>query len=705
MGLERRVLSGLARAHPRALFVVTSAAQGPRHLAQVVPAKGPTEVPTFRRLPLRDPAPQTRLARLDALHVRRLGSPRAIQRACARAFDVHSLHEDFLRFCDLALARLRETHGAMADDALCALLCRSLVSRDASTPILAEIHARYDVTPREATPHDVEVALDPSLLGILLETRTLETGQRKPTGTYYTPRQVAHFMCREALGAYLGGVAGMLLSFPPADALDERAERELQGLVSASEASRLKDALLLCRVCDPAVGSGVFLVAMLHEMACLLALLDRRQGGAAVLEEPEYRLLAKRRLLALLHGADVQAAAVTRTQHRLWLSLAAELPPRAPPHTLPPATSLESIVCGDALLCDPFAQQRFHVVVGNPPYLFGEHLRTQRAALALRFALARGQFDAYWLFYERDLKDLLLPGGVHCFLNSDAMLARDKTLTLRRFVLARSSALLVSHVGPVFGRVGVSAVVFLSVAGEGAPEHYTLVDYDPGTQAFGPRSLRDLGSVLCDPKHRFALSEVHELRARRSLRDYFSITRGEELGKKHLPKQVGDGTVGGVPILAGGDICRHRQPRPTHFVSGDQIRKSREIYLSPKIVVVKTGARFVAAVDDDSLVTLQSVYNLRPRGGLSCAVGCALLNSAALDLHLRAKITGQKKLFPQVTQDNVLEMPVPEFSAENLATMEEAMRTLRTDLDPCGRQEAEATLDRIITSAFQSGDA
>jgi restriction endonuclease S subunit len=94
------------------------------------------------------------------------------------------------------------------------------------------------------------------------------------------------------------------------------------------------------------------------------------------------------------------------------------------------------------------------------------------------------------------------------------------------------------------------------------------------------------------------------------------------------------------------------------------IVKSRSNYDSPKIVIVKTGASFVAAVDDDSLITLQSVYNLRPKGAVPCKLGCALLNSRLLNAYLRWKVTGQKKLFPQITQGNVLEMPVPDVPME-----------------------------------------
>ena len=59
---------------------------------------------------------------------------------------------------------------------------------------------RYNFTVEESTPLDIEVAVDPEMLGKVFE--ELVTG-RHETGSYYTPRPVVSFMCREALKGYL----------------------------------------------------------------------------------------------------------------------------------------------------------------------------------------------------------------------------------------------------------------------------------------------------------------------------------------------------------------------------------------------------------------------------------------------------------------------------------------------------------------------
>ena len=68
--------------------------------------------------------------------------------------------------------------------------------------ILSGLFDKFNFTVMESTPFDVEVAVDPEMLGKVFE--ELVTG-RHDSGAYYTPRPVVSFMCREALKGYLEG--------------------------------------------------------------------------------------------------------------------------------------------------------------------------------------------------------------------------------------------------------------------------------------------------------------------------------------------------------------------------------------------------------------------------------------------------------------------------------------------------------------------
>lgn len=202
---------------------------------------------------------------------------------------------------------------------------------------------RFNFTVTEDTPLDLEVAIDPEMLGRIFESLILELEKdphkdlRRLTGSYYTPRSVVHFMCEEGLKEYLAShLAGTtsesralvkqrvskLFALPPADQLDEEHRQELSQLLTPTEAKTLKQAVLECLICDPAVGSGAFPVGMLHAMVSIVSKLDVRLEGPSILSRRNYDYDLKKKIIEnCLYGVDIQDQAVRLCELRLWLSL------------------------------------------------------------------------------------------------------------------------------------------------------------------------------------------------------------------------------------------------------------------------------------------------------------------------------------------------------------------------------------------------
>ena len=67
---------------------------------------------------------------------------------------------------------------------------------------ILDIFDRYNFTVNEDEPLEKEVAVDPEMLGKVFE-NLLEVRDRKSKGTYYTPREIVHYMCQESLINYL----------------------------------------------------------------------------------------------------------------------------------------------------------------------------------------------------------------------------------------------------------------------------------------------------------------------------------------------------------------------------------------------------------------------------------------------------------------------------------------------------------------------
>ena len=196
------------------------------------------------------------------------------------------------------------------------------------------LFSRYNFTVAESTPLEIQVAVDPEMLGKVFE--ELVTG-RHEHGSYYTPKPIVAFMGRAALVEHL------------ADRCRSEPRAALERFVHEDDTSALRDpeavhrALLTVKVCDPACGSGAYLLGMLHE------LLDLRTRIFVSRQKTDPETAYQRRLQIIernLYGVDKDAFAVNIARLRLWLALAVEFEGPVPP----PLPNLDfKIEVGDAL--------------------------------------------------------------------------------------------------------------------------------------------------------------------------------------------------------------------------------------------------------------------------------------------------------------------------------------------------------------------
>lgn len=203
-----------------------------------------------------------------------------------------------------------------------------------------DLFERYNFTISESTPLDIEVAVDPEMLGKVFE--ELVTG-RHESGSYYTPRPIVSFMCREALKGYLGRF--------------EKDEAAVARFVDHDDPSGLHNpegilnALREVKVCDPACGSGAYLLGMMHELLRLRAALFKSDAKL----DPKTMYQRKLEIIENnLYGVDLDPFAVNIAMLRLWLSLVIEYEGDTPP----PLPNLDfKIGRGDSLTApDPLAE-------------------------------------------------------------------------------------------------------------------------------------------------------------------------------------------------------------------------------------------------------------------------------------------------------------------------------------------------------------
>jgi hypothetical protein len=260
---------------------------------------------------------------------------------------------------------------------------------------ILDIFDLYNFTVKEDEPLEKEVAIDPEMLGKVFE-NLLEVKDRKSKGTYYTPREIVHYMCQESLINYLDtaintGDVSLVPTRPPQGKLFGQPDPEQATLKAAEyrvivsredieafvhrgefvvehdsrveahgketerysyklpesirQNARLIDEKLgNVRICDPAVGSGAFLVGMMTEIV------RARNVLKTYLPRKEIRnnyIFKHHAIQNCLYGVDIDAGAVEIAKLRLWLSLVVD---EEDIKQIQPLPNLDyKIICGNSL--------------------------------------------------------------------------------------------------------------------------------------------------------------------------------------------------------------------------------------------------------------------------------------------------------------------------------------------------------------------
>ena len=389
---------------------------------------------------------------------------------------------------------------------------------------LDDLFRKFHFTVTESTPLEIEVSVDPEMLGMMFEELVNE---RHDSGAYYTPRPVVSFMCREAIKGYLEGKDTGADVKAIAAFVDTR---NTDG-ITIGAARNIDRALDEITVVDPACGSGAFLLGMMSELIELYTTLYNAGVDARSLYNLKLHIIQRS-----LYGVDIDKFAANIAMLRLWLSLAIDYEDDAP-EKLPPLPNLDfKIITGDSLLgpdpnpdkypnlfrnraieiadelaglkgeymkaytgpdkqrlrndvqsleteltealsdsaapdnavdwrvqfAEVFNRGGFDVAIGNPPYV---QLQADQGRLANMYADMGYQTfartgDIYYLFYERGI-NLVQDGGHLCFISSNQWMKVDSARALRRFFETQDPLRLVNIGEGVFENVTVNTGVLI----------------------------------------------------------------------------------------------------------------------------------------------------------------------------------------------------------------------------------------------------
>ena len=386
---------------------------------------------------------------------------------------------------------------------------------------ILDVFDRYNFTVKEDEPLEKEVAVDPEMLGKVLE-NLLEVTDRKSKGTYYTPREIVHYMCQESLANHLATELNNKVNKADIETLmkhgESVVEHESRVVNEGRETGRysfklpesiranaplIDEKLAHVRTCDPAVGSGAFVVGMMNEIVRTRNALTPHIGDTG--ERSPYHF-KRHAIQHCLYGVDIDSGAVEIAKLRLWLSLIVDEEQR---ESIQPLPNLDyKIIQGNSLLgvkkdllnfplfnrlealkplffdetnvgkkqeykkqiddlirqitnghkdfdfevyfSEVFHKEKgFDVVIGNPPYIqlqknAGELGRLYKNAGFETFA-RRGDIDQ--LFYEKGCRLLTPQRGLLCYITSNSWLKAEYGKSIRRYFSESHTPLALLEIG------------------------------------------------------------------------------------------------------------------------------------------------------------------------------------------------------------------------------------------------------------------
>ena len=171
---------------------------------------------------------------------------------------------------------------------------------------------RYNFTVQESTPLDVQVAIDPEMIGTMFEELVTD---RDGKGAFYTPRVVVSYMCKEGIKSVLGDKTDV-----DEEKISQLVDNENTTSISIQDAKKIRETLDGVKAIDPACGSGAYLLGLLQE---IMKIHENLQALSSEFDRSKYDL--KLHIISRsIFGADLDPFATQIAMVRLWLSLAVE---------------------------------------------------------------------------------------------------------------------------------------------------------------------------------------------------------------------------------------------------------------------------------------------------------------------------------------------------------------------------------------------
>lgn len=496
---------------------------------------------------------------------------------------------------------------------------------------------------------------------------------RKAGGVYYTPQYIVEYIVKNTLGNLIEG----------------KTPKQIEKI----------------KICDPACGSGSFLIGAYQYLLDYHKNLYTENGTKIGKKDspitPEGNLTStekKRILLNNIYGVDIDFNAVEVTklslllkcmegetettiaqQYRLW-------------HDRILPTLDNNIKSGNSLIDtdfydsiidfgeekkikpfnwqksfhDVFIQGGFDVIIGNPPYVQPNIL--DKSSQSYLFNHFKANTDLYSIFVERSLV-LLKENHLLGFIVPSLFLKGVRYNNLRDIINTICLTAKIKEYGDgVFEKVQMPTCVIILEKGNSKKK-----------QDF----FKNKNTSLFSKIKTIGLQEISQTR------------RGLEIGKDKLHEN------GIIECITGGNLDRYILKGKKYITEETykSFSKDKDIFNAPKIMVRETGNKFFASIDYNGILTTRSIYNTQiVNKNYSCEFILGIINSSLFKFYFKQFIAPETNIFPKIRIIQLNEIPIPkEFNQSQKSEIEKNAVLLFKLNEEMQKAKLQSSSDQIQT--------
>jgi len=557
---------------------------------------------------------------------------------------------------------------------------------------------------------------------------------RKAGGVYYTPDYIVTYIVQNTVGKRIKG----------------KTPQEVSGI----------------RILDPACGSGCFLLGAYQylldwHLQYYSSEKKRKSAKSDNCKEmpltPEGNLSTKEKkriLLNNIYGVDIDAQAVEVTKLSLLLKMLEGESEASVQISLllfqePVLPSIDSnIQCGnsligpdfydDGLFLTPkeerkinvfdwqtafpqvFRQGGFDCVIGNPPYVLLQILEKKEifSYAANKYKSAHYKTDTYQLFIENSVR-ILKPEACLAYITPNTFLTNIHSEPLRRFMLEHTAIkefLLFYY--KVFTDASVDVCITFLIRSTLSEKSRILIK--EAHEEFKPVLKREIEQSTFSNNSRFIFNISVDDKDKEFL---------DKIWKKSKPLSCFCGAYFGIqtwdrkkyvstakqnenfkPVIDGGNISRYALISPKEYVLfvPEAIKSGgkESIYTQDRLCTRQIGNFPVFTYVESGIFALNTVYNIyKTEENANLKFLLAVMNSNAVRYYWKKMNSDEKKTFPKIKKEALLNIPIPTVDLsdpaekslhDRIVTLAETMLALNKRLQTVCLQSEKDQLQRGI---------